>query len=99
MANPTPEQVQKAVDDCNNAMHSIDADIGELDIIDDLKGYSSQLAEVWQTSNGEYSIAGFNRTLDTLKTYTDSLKRSMENIKNDTYTFEEQEYYKGSGRL
>lgn len=99
MANPTPAEVKKAVDECNEAMHNIDSGIGELDIIDELRGYSSELAKVWQTSNGEYSIAGFDRTLTQLKTYTDNLKKSMEYIKNDTYKFEEVEYYKGSGRL
>ena len=99
MANPTPQQVKQAVDDCNKAIHSIDNNIGELDIIEELRGYSSQLEAVWQTENGENSIAGFNRTLNSLKTYTDNLKSSMEKIKNDTYTFTEVEYYKGSGRL
>lgn len=99
MANPSPDVVQAAVDKCNEAMHSIDTDIGELDIIDELQGYADKLAEVWQTENGEYSIAGLNRSIKALKTQVENLKRAMENIKNDTYTFEQVEYFKGSGRL
>lgn len=88
-AGLTRDVVKSAVEECNNAIHSIDDGIGELDIIEELQGYSNQLAEIWQTENGENTINGLNKVIRGLKTYTDSLKRAMENIKNDTYEYTE----------
>ncbi len=81
------ETVQKAVDECNKSLENIDSGIGELDVIDELKGYVSELAAVWQTEGGEETIAELNKNIDNLKKYTDSLKRAMQDIKNDKYTF------------
>lgn len=83
----TSADVQAAVDACNEAIHSIDSGIGELDVIDEIKGYADELHKVWETENGEKSMIELYKVIDSLQTNTDNLKKAMENIKNDTYTF------------
>lgn len=85
----TRDEVKQAVEECNNAIHSIDSDIGELDVIEDIRSKAAELHKVWETENGERTMIALSKVVDSLETYTDSLKRSMENIKNDTYTFTE----------
>jgi hypothetical protein len=90
-AGLTSETVQKAVDECNQAMQKIDAEIdgglNSLDTVADLRKIAGDLHAQWQTENGERTMIELFKVFDTLDTCMQNFITAANNIKNDKYTF------------
>lgn len=87
----TSEEVKKAVDECNEAMQKIDAEIDggieALNVIDDLRAIAGELHKSWETSNGESTMIELNKVIDSLEKNTNSIINSVKSTKADKYEF------------
>ncbi len=90
-AGLTSDTVQKAVDECNEAMQKIDEQIDggidSLDVVDDLKKIAGELHQSWETQNGENTMIELFKVLDNLNTSMQNFLKAANNIKNDKYEF------------
>ena len=87
----TSTEGQKAIDECNDALKNIDQEIGginSLDVVDDLRSIAGELHKSWETKNGEATMIELFKVLDSLETYTNSLSKAAEYIKNDKFTLD-----------
>ena len=82
----TYEEIKAKVNDCNNKLHDVDGRLESFDV-SNLQGYSDELAEAWQTENGENTIRGLNNVIRSLNNYTDDINEEIEQIKGETVTF------------
>ena len=84
----TSNEVKRAIKNCNDALKDVGNYINSLDVVDDLRATANELSEAWQTTNGKATMTELFKVLDSLETYTHSLRNAAEEIKNDEFSLD-----------